>query len=398
MSSLKNKRKKLVIITSRFPYPLEKGDKLRAYHQLKELSLHYDIVLISTSDTKVHQESIDEIRKYCKTIYILYLNKISILFNLTFQLITNKPFQIGYFYSSRNNASIKKILKEEKPDHIYCQLIRVSEYVKDYHDCPKTIDYMDALSKGMERRAEKASIYSKWLYNIEAKRLSNYERKIFDYFENQIMISEQDKDFILHPDRNKIVCIPNGVDDSFFENINVKKDADIVFVGNLSYAPNIEAINYLVDNINPYFLKKNQEFKILISGATPSNALKKTIKDNPNIELTGWVKDIRESYSRGKIFVAPMMIGTGMQNKLIEAMAMGIPCITTSLANNAINGIHKESIMVANTKDEFISAIEELLEKKELYKKIVLQAKELIHQKYEWKGTTAKLIEVIQQS
>lgn len=398
MSSLKNKRKKLVIITSRFPYPLEKGDKLRAYHQLKELSLHYDIVLISTSDTKVHKESIDEIRKYCKTIYILYLNKISILFNLTFQLITNKPFQIGYFYSSRNNTSIKKILKEEKPDHIYCQLIRVSEYVKDYHDCPKTIDYMDALSKGMERRAEKASIYSKWLYNIEAKRLSNYERKIFDYFENQIMISEQDKDFILHPDRNKIVCIPNGVDDSFFENINVKKDADIVFVGNLSYAPNIEAINYLVDNINPYFLKKNQEFKILISGATPSNVLKKTIKDNPNIELTGWVKDIRESYSRGKIFVAPMMIGTGMQNKLIEAMAMGIPCITTSLANNAINGIHKESIMVANTKDEFISAIEELLEKKELYKKIVLQAKELIHQKYEWKGTTAKLIEVIQQS
>ena len=87
-----------------------------------------------------------------------------------------------------------------------------------------------------------------------------------------------------------------------------------------------------------------------------------------------------------------------MQNKLIEAMAIGIPCITTSLANNAINGIHKESIMVANTKDEFISAIEELLEKKELYKKIVLQAKELIHQKYEWKGTTTKLIEVIQQS
>ena len=397
MSSLRNKRKKLVIITSRFPYPLEKGDKLRAYHQLKELSLHFDIVLISTSDIKVHKKDIDEIRKYCKTIYILYLNKISILFNLTFQLFTQKPFQIGYFYSSRNNARIKNILKEEKPDHIYCQLIRVAEYVKDYHECPKTIDYMDALSKGMERRVDKASIYTKWLFNIEAKRLSNYERKIFDYFENQIMISEQDKDFILHPDRNKILCIPNGVDDSFFESIKVKKNEEIVFIGNLSYAPNIEAIHYLVDHINPYFLSKNEKFKILISGATPSNSIKKIVKENPNIELTGWVEDIRNSYSRGKIFVAPMMIGTGMQNKLIEAMAMGIPCVTTSLANNAIKGKHKESIMVANTKEEFITAIDELLNNKELYNKIVSKARELIHHKYKWKGTTARLIHLIQK-
>jgi polysaccharide biosynthesis protein PslH len=398
VNSLENKRKKLVIITSRFPYPLEKGDKLRAYHQLKELSLHFDIVLISTSDTKVHQKDIDEIRKYCKTIYILYLNKLSILFNLTFQLFTQKPFQIGYFYSSRNNARIKNILKEEKPDHIYCQLIRVAEYVKDYHECSKTIDYMDALSKGMERRSVNASIYSKWLFNIEAKRLSNYERKIFDYFENQIMISEQDKDFILHPDRNKIICTPNGVDDSFFESIKMEKNAEIVFIGNLSYAPNIEAIHYLVDHINPYFLTQNEKFKILISGTTPSNTIKKLVKENPNIELTGWVEDIRNSYSRGKIFVAPMMIGTGMQNKLIEAMAMGIPCVTTSLANNAIKGKHKESIMVANTKEEFIMAIEELLNNKELYNKIVSKAKELIHHKYRWKGTTTKLIQVVKQS
>lgn len=398
MNSLENKRKKLVIITSRFPYPLEKGDKLRAYHQLKELSLYFDIVLISTSDTKVHQKDIDEIRKYCKTIYILYLNKLSILFNLTFQLFTQKPFQIGYFYSSRNNARIKNILKEENPDHIYCQLIRVAEYVKDYHECSKTIDYMDALSKGMERRSVNASIYSKWLFNIEAKRLSNYERKIFDYFENQVMISEQDKDFILHPDRNKIICIPNGVDDSFFEIIKIEKNAEIVFIGNLSYAPNIEAIHYLVDHINPYFLTQNEKFKILISGATPSNTIKKLVKENPNIELTGWVEDIRNSYSRGKIFVAPMMIGTGMQNKLIEAMAMGIPCVTTSLANNAIKGKHKESIMVANTKEEFIMAIEELLNNKELYNKIVSKAKELIHHKYRWKGTTTKLIQVVKQS
>lgn len=383
------------MITSRFPYPLEKGDKLRAYNQLKQLSQKFNIVLIATSDKRVIKEDIDEVRKYCTTIYLIRLNKISILFNLLFQTLTNKPFQVGYFYSSKNNARIKHILKEENPGHIYCQLIRVSEYVKNYHHCSKTIDYMDALSKGIERRANKAPLYSKWLFNIEAKRLSNYERKVFDYFEHQVMISEQDKNFIIHPDRKKIHCIPNGVDDTFFENINCKKDSDLVFVGNLSYAPNIEAVHYLVERIAPHFIKENPNFKILLSGATPSNSIKKLIKDNPNIELTGWVKDIRTSYSRGKVFVAPMMIGTGMQNKLIEAMALGIPCVTTSLANNAIKAVDKESILVADNEDQFINAIKELLNNKSLSDKITKGAKTLIQKEYNWQATTSVLAEII---
>lgn len=395
MEYSKNSRKKLVMMTSRFPYPLEKGDKLRAFNQIKQLSEKFNIVLIAISDIRVNKEDIEEVRKYCTTIYLIRLSKISILFNLLFQTLTNKPFQVGYFYSSKNNARIKHILKEEKPDHIYCQLIRVSEYVKNYHQCSKTIDYMDALSKGIERRANKAPFYSKWLFNIEAKRLSNYERKVFDYFENQVMISEQDKNFIIHPDRNKIYCIPNGVDDSFFENIDCKKDSDIVFVGNLSYAPNIEAVHYLVEKIAPYFIKENPNFKILLSGATPSNSIKKLIKDNPNIELTGWVKDIRTSYSRGKVFVAPMMIGTGMQNKLIEAMALGVPCVTTSLANNAIKAIHEESILVADSEQQFINAIEELLSNKDLSEKIIKGAKTLIQKEYNWKATTSVLTEII---
>jgi glycosyltransferase involved in cell wall biosynthesis len=216
---------------------------------------------------------------------------------------------------------------------------------------------MDALSKGMERRALKAPFYLKWLFNMEAKRLSDYERKIFDYFENQIMISEQDKNYILHPNRSNIICIPNGVDKSFFETYDIEKDAEIVFIGNLSYAPNIEATMFLHEKILPYFILKNPTFKLLISGSSPALSIKKIADINRNIELTGWVDDIKSSYARGKIFVAPMMIGTGMQNKLIEAMAMGIPCVTTTLANNAIQAIHNESILVANSQEEFILEI-----------------------------------------
>lgn len=380
---------------SRFPYPLEKGDKLRAFHQIKELSKTYSITLITTTDSAVKKESIDQVRKYCTTIYIIKLSKISIFFNVFIQVFTKKPFQTGYFYSSKNQFRINRILKELKPDHIYCQLIRVSEYVKNYHDCPKTLDYMDALSKGVERRIERAPFYSKWLFRIEAKRLSAYERQIFDYFEHHTIISEQDREFILHPQRKNILCIPNGVDESFFETIDVKKDKELVFIGNMSYVPNIEATHYIANEILPLINSSEKHYNLLISGANPHSSILRLAKSNSHIEITGWVDDIRMSYARGKIFVAPMMIGTGMQNKLIEAMAMGIPCITTPLANNAIKGIHSESIIVAEDKGEFAGAIQKLLNDPEFYLKISNGGRELVMEKFNWANTTRILMDLI---
>ncbi len=392
MNSSKKYTKKLVIMLSRFPYPLEKGDKLRAFYQIKELSKYYSITLITTTDTSVKKESIEQLRKYCNTIYILKLSKISILFNLFIQIFTNKPFQIGYFYSSKNKFRIKKILNELKPDHIYCQLIRVTELVKDYHNCPKTLDYMDALSKGMERRVENANFFKKWLFKKEAKRLSLYERQIFDYFENHTIISKQDQEYILHPKRNSITCIQNGVDSSFFEFQKKTDEFDFVFIGNMSYQPNIEAVHYIVEEILPLLNTDKKTYSLLISGATPHYSIIKLARNNSNIKITGWVDDIRHSYLKGKIFIAPMMIGTGMQNKLIEAMAMGLPCITTPLANNAINAIHNESILVAKDKFEFINGIIKLLTDENFYLKISEGGRKLALSNFDWEKTTKKLI------
>jgi sugar transferase (PEP-CTERM/EpsH1 system associated) len=386
-----------VILLSRFPYPLEKGDKLRAFHQIKELSKRYQITLIATSDQKVQKDSIEQLRKYCSTIYILHLNKISIVFNVLLQFFTIKPFQTGYFYSSKNNKIIKNLLNELKPDHIFCQLIRVSEFVKNYHDCPKTIDYMDALSKGIERRIEKAPFYSKWIFSSEAKRLGIYERQIFDYFENHVIISKQDRELIFHPKSKSIYCIPNGVDSSFFEKIDQQSDKDLIFVGNMSYAPNVEACNFIVKEILPLLNSTTDKpYSLLISGANPHANIIRFAKENPSIEITGWVDDIRISYARGRIFLAPMMIGTGMQNKLIEAMAMGIPCITTELANNAIGGIHNKSIIVAKNKEDFVFAIQKLLSNPLFYKTISEGGRDLVKNNFNWLATTENLSKIFE--
>lgn len=376
---------------SRFPYPLEKGDKLRAFYQIQELSHRFDIILIAISDKKVGASELQILKNYCSAVHIIRISKITIAVNLCVSLFSNKPLQVGYFYSFKGHLKVKRLLEEIQPNHIYCQLIRSTEYIKNYHACLKTLDYMDALSKGIERRISKSPWYLKWIFKTEAKRLKQYERSIFDYFEHKTIISEQDREHILHPQKKQIEIIPNGIDQRFFEILPVSRIYDLVFIGNLSYAPNIEAVEFISNEI----LKTNEKLTCLISGASPHPSVQRICRSNKQITLQGWTEDIRTAYCQGRIFVAPMMIGTGMQNKLLEAMALGIPCITTSLANNAIKAINGESILVANNKSEFVLAIEHLLNDENFYQKIAQEGRQFVKKKYSWKIATSPLEELM---
>src|SRR5690606_20190025 len=272
------------------------------------------------------------------------------LFYTGLQFFTTKPFQVGYFYQHSIHHQIDILLKRIEPDHIFCQLIRAAEYVKNYHSCTKTIDYMDALSAGIKRRIPQSSLLSRWLFRSEWKRLTRYENILFDYFEYHTIISEQDRDLIAHPQRAKIDILPNGVGEHFFNYSKpVQKTHDLVFTGNLSYPPNINAVHYITHEICPVLKASGRNVSVLISGANPVSEIERL---QGKIDLTGWVEDIRDSYAKGIVFVAPMFIGTGLQNKLLEAMAMGIPCITTPLANNAL-GADSSSILLAETPEGF---------------------------------------------
>ena len=271
-------------------------------------------------------------------------------------------------------------------------MLRVSEYVKDL-DVPKTLDYQDVFSKGVERRIEKSNWYKKIVLKTEYQRLLKYERDIFSYFDNKTIISEPDRELIPHPDRNKIEIVINGVDVEFFKPMEIKKEYDLVFIGNMGYPPNINAAKYLAQKIMPLVRKKLPNASLTLAGATPHTdvmALK-----NENIKVTGWMEDIRESYAKAKIFIAPMQIGTGLQNKLLEAMAMKIPCITSGLANKALEAIPEKEILVGNTPEEYAEHIFRLLENEQLSKNLSDNAYKLVHSKYNWDGATKKLEHLI---
>lgn len=384
----KDKRPTLVFIASRFPYPLEKGDKLRAFNLLKGLSKTHQIHLIALSSEEIKESWFNEVKPFTSAITVYKLNPLLQWFRIIFCLLTNQPFQVAYFTSFTVKRSIKKQLASLAPNHIFCQMIRPAEYVKNYHHCNKTIDYMDTLSIGMERRAQKAPWITRWIYKMESQRLKEYEQRIFNYFEFQTMISQQDVHYIAHPDQRKIQVIPNGIDTDFFYPMNRPKDAyDLVFVGNLSYAPNIDAMQWFADHV----LTHKPNWRLLIAGANPSAGFIQSLKKYTNISVEGWQPDIRKAYARGKVFIAPMQIGTGMQNKLLEAMAMGIPCITTPLASEALDVIPGKDILVARNEVEFLNHISFLLNNQEEAETLGGQGRTTVNKIYSWERAITAL-------
>lgn len=386
---------KLVVIASRVPFPIDKGDKLRIFHQVKELSKHFEVCLCVLSEDKVSQKSIDELHKIASKVEIIQLNKFLIYWNLFKGLFSKKPFQVLYFYQSSAQKKVSKLIQDTKPIHIYCQLIRCAEYVKNIHHIPKTIDYMDTFSKGIERRID-TSGWKKILFKKEYARLIKYENLIFDYFDFHTIISEQDRQYIFHPNKNEIAIVPNGIDFHYFHPIQVEKKYDLVFVGNMSYPPNVDAMLYLVNDIIPKVKIKIPTVTLLIAGASPAKEI--VALQNDAITVSGWVDDIRQCYAVSKIFVAPMRIGTGLQNKLLEAMAMGIPSVTSVLANKALKADPGQEIIACKTTDDFVDQITTLLTNTTIQQELSNNGQTFIKQHFNWEANVSPYVDFFKKA
>lgn len=250
---------------------------------------------------------------------------------------------------------------------------------------------MDAFGVGMQRRARIVSGVAAYFYLQEAKRMIAYEQEIYPYFDAHTVISKEDQD-LLQLGTNTVKVIPNGVDTDYFQPMpDVEPVYDIGFIGNLGYLPNVSAAEYLVREVVPL---SDQPLKVLISGARPHPRVQQLA--SKGVKVQGWIDDIRMAYDQCKLIVAPIYDGTGQQNKILEAMSMGIPCITTTNVNRAIGAIPGKEIMIADDATSFNSGINKLLENKELYNTISSNALKMVETKYSWKEMVNRLNTIFQ--
>lgn len=387
---------KLLFLTSRVPWPLEKGDKLRAYHQLKQLSAHFEITLVALNDQPLHPDAQQELKKYCKSIHVFPLSRFTVGINLLRGLFSGLPFQVAYFYTPAVAAKISALIASEKPDRIYCQLIRTGEYVRDVKNIPAVIDFMDIFSKGVERRISKVSPFLRPLFRMELKRLLRYERAAFERFNERLIISEQDRDLLPHSDRMKTHVVYNGVDTDYFRPQQLEKKYTILFNGNMNYPPNIESAEYLVRRILPIVHRTHPETTVLISGATPAARILAMQSDK--VTVSGWVEDVRTSFAASIMLVAPMQSSIGLQNKLLEAMAMQLPCITSSLSNNALGAEPGKEILVADTPEAYAAHIVRLLGDAEEVRRLGEAGLQLVKTKFNWEAGCIQLAKIIRDA
>ena len=384
---------KIVFITSRFPYPINKGDQLRVFFQLKSLSAKNEIYLIALNDTVVDQELLAPL-SFCKNISVYKIPFISRLLSLISSLFNGNPFQVGYFYDKGVARDMLKEIHEISPDYIHCHLLRTAEYAKNIQGIEKSIDFMDAFSIGMKKRGdiERNPLKRLFLFS-EYHRLKKYEADMFNFFDRYSIISQQDADVIDSSKSGEIAIVPNGVDFESFYPRDDEKKYDICFMGNMSYPPNVEAICYTMENIFPLLLTKKPDIKFLIAGANPSAYIKQL--QSKNIDVIDKFDHISDSIAMSRIMISPMVVSIGLQNKIIQAMAMKVPNVVSKSANMAVQAKPNVEIIEADDPNDYIDAIIRLLEDREMQLSISKNAYDFVITQYEWEKVNSILEQTI---
>jgi polysaccharide biosynthesis protein PslH len=384
-------KKKLAFLTSRFPFPLDQGDKLRAFYQIKYLSAYYDIYLFSVCLREPTNTEFDELDQYCEKITIHVSSLYSQATGLARAILGEFPLQVGINYSKRFDDEILKQLEEFSIDILFVQLIRMAEYAKNFKGL-RLLDFMDAFSISMKNRAALSSFTKKALYKIEANKVARYEEKCKVNFRGYFFITNEDAQ-ALNLD-NDINCFvrSNGIDQNkFFPIKDAKKNYHIGFIGNLGYPPNQDAVETVITKIIPLYKEKyGLPLKFLVAGARPPK--KFLMYQNSDILIKGWYDDINVAYNEIAVFIAYYHSSTGQQNKILEAMSAEIPVLCNPELNKSILAINEKQIILADSLDMMVDKLKILLDNESKRKSIGKAGKVLCEERFQWKSIIHQMV------
>lgn len=403
---------RILVVLPRFPYPLDKGDKLRAYHQIAELDKRHEVYLFSLTHKRVPHDDYDHLNTICTAVDYVRLHWWESAWGVLKAFLSGKPLQAGYWTSRHARQEYLRWEQQVQPDVLYCQMVRTIPTIAG-SSCRKVLDFQDALSLNTRRRMEYSHGPLRWILRYECLALQRYEQQALTLFDATTVIAPADRDAI----SPSVHLVPNGVDTDFFKvdswQLAVDSNADattpdnprstplcprstqytLVFTGNMSYAPNVDAACWLVKEIMPLvWEKQSHDINVLIAGADPKPAVRALA--GPKVTVSGRLPDIREAYASARIFVAPMRIGSGMQNKLLEAMSMGLPCVTTTIAATPLGATPWEHLLVGDNAEEIADRIVKLTIE-EMHNAIADGGHRFVQERFSWSAAVTPLEKIL---
>ena len=398
---------KLLFIAHRTPYPPNKGEKIRAYHILSQLVKKHTVSLIYWVDDPKDIQHVNLLRGMCKggTVIPVYLKSITAKLRAAQALVQGKSFSEAYFYSARFQSEVDRLITKERPDLIYVFSSVMARSLLKWSHIPTLVDFVDVDSEKWGQLAGFKKFPISFVYRCEQRRLLRFERETSRRARACIFVSQAEADlFNQLGGGGKNIVIPNGVD------LDVRRlplrdgqgAADVcgdaprlIFVGTMSYYPNEDAVLYFAREIFPIVRKAFPNAIFEIIGRSPSRIVRR-YDGNDGVRVVGEVSDVRAHLVQADVSVAPMRIARGVQNKVLEAMSVGIPVVATSQAVQGMPAIREDEVLLADTPEVFAAQIVRLLRDAALYRNVSAKARSRVLENYAWKAVGVELLKFIE--
>jgi len=357
----------LLFLCHRIPFPPNKGDKIRSFNILKKLSESYDIHLGCFIDDPFDEQYKDALTPYCKSVYALTQNKTVCKINGLTGFLTGKPITLPYYADSNMFKWTHRIVSEHAIKKVFVYSSSMAQYCEgeQFKALTRVIDFVDVDSDKWRQYADKKTGIAKWFFNREYRLLADYEDHICHQFDHSLFVSPDEADLFRQrqqsADKAKVHGMLNGVDIDFFDpsaEFDQEKTPNtpfISFTGAMDYWANVESVVWYVKHVWPQVKKAQPQALFYIVGGNPTAEVTELSKVD-GVVVTGRVHDIRPYIAEAACVVAPLRIARGIQNKVLEAMALNKAVVCTTMAMEGINAENSSGVVVTDDKQQFADA------------------------------------------
>jgi len=381
-------KKRILVLTPRYPYPVIGGDRLRIFQICKALSSHYSLTLLSLCETPQELDMPMPEDGVFSRIERIYLPKWRSWLNCLLALPSSRPLQVAYY----NHAGFRRKVQELMPSHdaTIAHLIRTADYIRNTPGI-KFLEMTDAISLNYDRVRHSKGVSKDWrtvVYKMEVDRLRKFEENIVDKFDLSFLVSDIDRQYLFsnRADRLALVqVVSNGVDLESFPFKFTPGGRDIVFIGAMTTLQNFDAALYMASEVLPIILEQQPDVVLrLIGRITPEKA--EELSAFPGVRVSGEVPVVSLAAQGGAVGVCPLRLGAGVQNKVLEYMALGLPTVTTSLGLEGFEAKPDFHLFVADDARNFAQKVLYLISNREDAEKMALRARSYVENCHSWRS------------
>jgi glycosyltransferase involved in cell wall biosynthesis len=381
---------KVLVISPFLPYPEKSGSRIRTMTLVRSLAGH-DVFLVAF---KENDEAVPEdvLNGLCRKYYVFPRPSIT-AFQSAANYLSLKPLMARRFELKEARKTVRRIAGNEGIDCIVCEAVLVADYARSFREVYRVINVHNLEFMRARGRIRMARSPLKRLYfGVIAERMRRYERRALTDFDLGLVCSEADRISYreLVPGK-RLVLFPNSVDTEAFRPEETERlEGKIIFTGTLWYEPNTDAARWLARDIFPLIRQDFPDMKLLIVGDHPPNVVR-SLSLQPGISVTGAVEDIRPYLRQALIFAAPIRTGSGTRQKILDAMAVGLPVISTSVGCEGLEVEEGENVCLAETPEEFREKAARLIRDTEFRSRIARGGRRLVEEKYSRRAAIEKL-------